>query len=418
MISPTGFDHSGKQFNSNILVINSGSSTIKYQLLNLDKKSVLLKGRITGIGSTQGRHNYFWVDPSGKKHDHSLILHTPDYTQSFSAIATVLTESKCPLPMAIGHRVVHGGEDFKQPTLIDAAVLTKIEQLSILAPLHNPANLQGICVCLKIFSKVPQIAVFDTTFHQTLPDYAYRYALPGSWYAEHKIRRYGFHGISHHYVAKKAAEYLQKPLQKLNLISLHLGNGASIAAIKQGQCVDTSMGFTPLEGLIMGTRCGDIDPSIPIYMQHQTNISAKQVDNELNYKSGLLGLSGNQDMRELLELSETGDPASKLALKMYCQRIKKYIGAYSAVLGQVDAVIFTGGVGENAIKIRRRCCHTLKNLGIAIDDDLNAQAIDQVSSISVAESSVHVLVVRTNEELAIANDVAAFFNRTPETNNY
>ncbi len=400
-----------KQNTSSILVINSGSSTIKYQLLNTDQETVLLKGCVEGIGCSLGKHDYFWVDRSGQKHENLIALKKPDYAQSFSAIVEVLTESKCPSPIAIGHRVVHGGEDFIIPTLIDETVLAKIEQLSILAPLHNLANLQGIQVCLKLFPNVPQVAVFDTAFHQTLPDYAFRYAVPDSWYTEHKVRSFGFHGISHQYIANKAAKYLQKPLEKLKLITLHLGNGASIAAIEQGQCIDTSMGFTPLEGLIMGTRCGDIDPSIPLYMQQETNSSAKQISDKLNHHSGLLGISGNQDMRELLRCSEAGDRTSELALNMYCYRIKKYIGAYTAVLGHVDAIIFTGGVGENAMQIRSRCCHKLKNLGIAIDDDLNAQQlVDQVSLISLADQPVQVLVVRTNEELQIANDVTEILN--------
>jgi len=394
----------------NILVINSGSSSIKYQLLSLAKETVLFKGTVEGIGSSQGKHEYFWTDQSGQKHENVLALQTPDYTKSFSVIAEVLVESQCPTPMAIGHRVVHGGEEFIEPTLIDAVVLAKIEQLSILAPLHNPANHQGILVCLKLFSKIPQVAVFDTAFHRTLPDYAYRYAVPNSWYTEHKIRRYGFHGSSHQYVANKAAELLQKPLRKLNLITLHLGNGSSIAAIEQGQCIDTSMGFTPLEGLVMGTRCGDIDPSIPLTMQQQTNSNAKQINDELNQHSGLLGLSGHQDMRELLKSAEAGDSESELALKLYCYRIKKYIGAYMAALGHVDALIFTGGVGENAVQIRSRCCDNLTNLGITIDDALNAQAIDFISVISIDGNPIHVLVIRTNEELQIANDVAEILN--------
>jgi len=394
-----------------ILVINSGSSTIKYQLLNLAQETVLLKGTVDGIGFSQGRHEYFWVDRTGKKHENFIILQHPDYAQSISTIIDILVDSKHPPPTAIGHRVVYGGEYFSQPTLINPKVLAKIEKVSALAPLHNPANVQGIRACVELFPQVSQVAVFDTAFHQTLPEYAYRYAVPEAWYSEYKIRRYGFHGISHRFVANKAANYLQKPLPKLNLITLHLGNGASIAAIKQGQCIDTSMGFTPLEGLIMGTRCGDIDSSIPLHMQQRTNCSTKQISDELNHHSGLLGLSGNQDMRELLRCYEAGDPASILALDMYCYRIKKYIGAYIAALGHVDAIIFTGGVGENAIQIRSRCCNNLKILGIAIDNDLNAQPVNQISIISDAESLVCVLVVRTNEELQIANDVEESLKR-------
>ncbi len=401
-----------RQANKHILVINSGSSTIKYQLLNVDKETILLKGVVEGIGFPQGKHDYFWLDGAEQKHENSADLQYPDYTQSFAAMVDVLSSIKYLKPSAIGHRVVHGGEFFSQPILINSKVLQQIEQISSLAPLHNPASVQGIRACLELFPDLPQVAVFDTAFHQTMPEYAYRYAVPDAWYAQHHIRRYGFHGTSHQYIAHKAAEYLQKPLNKLNLISLHLGNGASIAAIEQGQCIDTSMGFTPLAGLIMGTRCGDIDPSIPLYMQQQTSMSAKQLSDELNHHSGLLGLSGNQDMRELLNAAEAGDHASELAINMYCYRIKKYIGAYTAALGQVDAIIFTGGVAENSAIIRSRCCHNLHALNIVIDHELNAQPVDQVSTISIANNDLHVLVVRTNEELQIANNVVKLIYKT------
>lgn len=406
----TDTHRSDKHHDDCILVINSGSSTVKYQLLDIGTETVWIKGMLE-IGQAQGKHLYHWRDGSGQLHENRSVLQNPTYSVCFAAIAKVFTTVKCPQPSAIGHRVVHGGEDFVIPTLITPEVLAKIEQLSQLAPLHNPANEQGICVCLDLFPNVPQVAVFDTAFHQTMPDYVYRYPLPDSWYSKYNIRRYGFHGSSHRYVSGKAAEFLQKPLESLNLITLHLGNGASIAAIEHGLCIDTSMGFTPLEGLMMGTRCGDIDPSIPLYMQQATNMSVVQVSDELNHHSGLLGLTGSQDMRELLNRSELGDQPSELAISMYCYRIKKYIGAYIAALGQVDALVFTGGVGENAADIRTRCCNDLNVFGIAIDHDLNRLPVDQISAISPAGHSLYVLVIRTNEELQIAQEVVALLNQ-------
>jgi len=390
-----------------ILVINSGSSTIKYQLLDMATESVLLKGLIEGIGQQQGSHHYQWIDEAGLQQENEITLDQPNYVDSFTAIAKALSELQSDQPSAIGHRVVHGGEQFSKPTLIDADILTSIEQLSTLAPLHNPANILGIKACLALYPAIPQVAIFDTAFHQSMPDYAYRYAVPESWYRDYGIRRYGFHGTSHHYVANKAADYLNKPLETLNLISLHLGNGASAVAIQQGQCIDTSMGFTPLEGLMMGTRCGDIDPSIPLYIEQVTNNNSHQVSQQLNNDSGLKAIAGTADMREVIKACKAGDKASELAINMYCYRIKKVIGAYIAALGSLDAIIFTGGIGENSAIIRQRCCDKMETLGIDIDSQLNAQANESgVFSINSTQGKLPLLVIKTNEELQIAYDVA------------
>jgi acetate kinase len=279
--------------------------------------------------------------------------------------------------------------------------------LAALAPLHNPPNLLGIELAANAYSDLPQVAVFDTAFHHTLPEHAYRYAVPETWYREHHVRRHGFHGISHEYVAQRAAAHLGKPLSELNLITLHLGNGASAAAIQGGRCIDTSMGFTPLEGLVMGTRSGDLDPAIPLHVERVTGMGWKSLDHILNHECGLKGLTGVNDMREILQRAEAGDAAAKLALNMYCYRIRKYIGAYHAVLGRVDALVFTAGVGENAPPVRAQACAGLERLGIAIDDAQNGKAIDEIAEVHQPGQGVSVLVIRTNEELQIARQVRA-----------
>lgn len=391
-----------------ILVINCGSSTLKYKLLAIATNQILLKGIFEGIEQQQVQHSYSWLDDQKQSQEQNDALTNSSYATCFNAIAEVIRSIKCKSPTAVGHRVVHGGEEFIKPTFINETIIAKIEQLSVLAPLHNPINLQGICLCIDLFPNVPHIAVFDTAFHQSMPDYAYRYPIAESWYSDHHIRKYGFHGSSHQYVAQQAANYLQKPLATLNLISLHLGNGDSVTAIQQGRCIDTSMGFTPLAGLMMGTRCGDIDPAIPLYMQQSANMSPTQVSDELNHQSGLLAMAGNHDMREILKQSNNGDPASELALKMYCYRIKKYLGTYFAILGRVDAIIFTAGVGENSAEIRSRCCLQLDHIGINLDAELNEQTIDDISAINTSTSLIKLLVIKTNEERQIANEVSAF----------
>ncbi|MGR9115123.1 MAG: acetate/propionate family kinase [Gammaproteobacteria bacterium] len=384
-----------------ILVINSGSSSVKYQLLSLPAERVIAQGLVDDIGGGHSRH----IRSGANISDSTVTGAISDHDRAFRIILQALSEPLHGRPLAaIGHRVVHGGERFVEPTRIDRHVLAEINDLSVLAPLHNPGNVLGIRICLELFPEVPQVAVFDTTFHRTLPDYAYRYAIPDSWYRDYGIRRYGFHGSSHRYVAQKAAEFLKRPLAELNLITLHLGNGASVSAIENGRCVDTSMGFTPLEGLVMGSRCGDIDASIPLYIQQVGALSPEQVHGVLNHQAGLKGLAGTNDVRELLSRDERGDEAAALALAAYVYRIRKYIGAYSAVLGRLDALVFTGGVGEHAPKIRSRCCRNLELLGITIDDALNNEPVVPVAVVSRGGRPVRVLVICTNEELQIAYD--------------
>jgi acetate kinase len=304
--------------------------------------------------------------------------------------------------LGIGHRVVHGGEAFREPALIDGEVVEAIRGLIPLAPLHNPSNLLGIEVARERFPGVPQVAVFDTAFHQTLPPRAYRYALPHELYETHQVRRYGFHGSSHAYVAKEAARHLGLPIEEADLIILHLGNGASAAAVQGGMSIDTSLGMTPLEGLVMGTRCGDLDPSIPFYLMRRTGRKPEEVESLLNKESGLKGICGASDMREILAAAAQGNERAGLAVEMFCYRIKKYIGAYHAVMGRLGALVFTGGIGENAAPIRQRVCEGLEHLGIAIDRVKNETAQGPIAELQQEGSLVTVLVVRTNEELEIA----------------
>ena len=338
----------------NILIINSGSSSIKYKFFSMPKERVLAKGSIEKIGERGSKI---------KTHQQGL--------------ASILKKIKD--IDAVGHRVVHGGEKFKQPVRVNSAVINKIKEFSKLAPLHNPPNLEGIYSCKKFLADIPQVAVFDTAFFQTIPNYAFIYGLPYNFYKKHGIRRYGFHGTSHEYVAGEASRKLNKPLSKLNLIICHLGNGCSVAAIKNGRAVDCSLGFTPLEGLVMGTRCGDIDPQIVIYLQREKKIPVKRIDEILNCRSGLKGISGlSNDMRKLLKSKSA---RAKLSIDIFVYRIRKYIGAYSAVLGKVDAVIFTAGMGENQPRIRNKVCAELFS---------NLKKIPKI------------LVIPTNEELMIA----------------
>ena len=369
---------------STVLVINCGSSTVKYQLLAADAGRLLAGG----VEEVPAR----------------------DHRGAFGRIGAALSRSGALAAgslAAIGHRVVHGGERFQAPARIDAAVCAAIRELAVLAPLHNPANLIGIEVCREAFPDVPQVAVFDTAFHQTLPAHAYRYAVPEAWYRRFGVRRYGFHGTSHRWVAERAAEALGRPLAALNLITLHLGNGASAAAIRAGRCVDTSMGLTPLEGLVMGTRSGDLDPAVPLFVQRAAGLAPEAADAALNQDSGLLGLAGTSDMRELLARERAGDERARLALELYCYRIRKYLGAYSAVLGRVDAVVFTGGIGENAARVRSLACTGLELLGIAVDERANVAAAGEVAEIGSPGTPVRALVVRTNEELQIARETLA-----------
>lgn len=390
-----------------VLVINCGSSSVKYRLFAMPAGEVLASGLVERIGEPRACHRY---SNAGDTAPQSETLSVPDHREALARILTALTAAGTVTDLselaAIGHRVVHGGELFRQPTPINEEVIAQIRELVPLAPLHNPASLSGIEVSLRAAPGVPQIAVFDTAFHHSLPDYACHYALPRHFYSRYRVRRYGFHGISYSYVAGQAARYLQRPLQALNLIALHLGNGASAAAIANGRSVDTSMGMTPLEGLVMGTRSGDIDPAIPFYLQREAALSAGEIETTLNRESGLKGLCGSNDMREVHRLADGGDPAAQLALEMVCHRLRKYIGAYAAVLGRVDGLVFTGGIGENDSWLRARACDGLEILGIRIDARKNSSLEGGDRAIQHEDSPVAVLVVPTNEELEIARQVA------------
>lgn len=388
-----------------ILVINSGSSSIKYQLFDMRQRSVLASGIVERIGEALGRikHN------SG--HEEPLVLekHIDGHRQGLAQMVGLLLDEALGVIAsadeiaAIGHRVVHGGEEFSQPTVITDEVRTAIKRLIPLAPLHNPANLTGIDVAMELFPNAAQVAVFDTAFHQTLPPAAYRYAIPNRLYEEEGIRVYGFHGTSHLFVSKAAAEYLGKAVEETNLITAHLGNGASITAVRGGRSVETSMGFSPLAGLIMGTRSGDLDPVVPIFLASSLGMEPAQIDRLLNKQSGLLGLTGQNDLRDIEARQARGDAQAQLALDMVAHRLKKYIGAYSAVLGAVHALVFTAGIGEHSAVVRRMACQDLQNLGIIVEEKKNlAGPNGPVTEIQAAHSQVKVLIIPTNEELEIA----------------
>ncbi len=401
-----------------VVVINSGSSSIKYEVFESSDFSALSSGLLERIGESESRHTHRAYGPAGTVKETVRTEHVANHEEGFRFILSMPTDSAIIKDSAellgIGHRVVHGGEAFRQPTLIDEKVIETIRELIPLAPLHNPANLSGIEAARRVFPGVPQVAVFDTAFHQSMPPRAFIYALPYSLYALHHVRRYGFHGTSHLWVAKKTASHLGKPLSSLHLITLHLGNGASAAAIRQGQSLDTSMGMTPLEGLVMGTRSGDLDPSIPFYLRRATQMPEGDVEGLLNKGSGLKGICGVNDMREILQMASRGEPQAQLALEVYCYRIKKYIGAYVAVLGRIDAVVFTGGIGENAASVRKQCCHDLDGLGITVDDRKNEKAYPEILEIQKDGAPVKVLAVRTKEEREIAEQTVAALLRGGE----
>ena len=391
---------------STVAVINCGSSSIKYELFNISERVKLASGLVEKIGSPDSHLVQRLRQPDGTFDEQNYTKPLANHREGFDLLASVnqrdrIIQDESEL-FGIGHRVVHGGAVFRAPTVIDDAVTAAIRELIPLAPLHNPANLLGIEVARARFPAVPQVAVFDTAFHQTLPPHAYHYAVPYDWYTEHHVRRYGFHGTSHAYVAQEAANYLGQSLADLNLITLHLGNGASAAALRGGRSIDTSMGMTPIEGLVMGTRCGDTDPAVPFYLMRQLGKSADDIEGLLNDESGLKGICGANDMREILDRAANGDDRATLAIEMFCYRIKKYIGAYTAVLGRVHAIVFTGGIGENAPPIRQRVCEGLEHLGIVIDRTKNAAPNGEVVEVQKQGAPVGVLVIRTDEEWEIA----------------
>ncbi|HMK60526.1 MAG TPA: acetate kinase [Dissulfurispiraceae bacterium] len=389
-----------------VMVLNAGSSSIKYQLFEMKGGSVLTSGLLEQIGEESSRLKYKWINGNGETKESVEEGHIADHSAGLRLILSTTLKVGVIHDLdelsGIGHRVVHGGEAFWKPTLIVDKVVDVIKNMVPLAPLHNPANLLGIEVARKVCPSVPQVAVFDTAFHQTMPSHAYHYALPFSFYKDLKVRRYGFHGTSHHYVAKQCAGFLRRPLSSCNLITLHLGNGTSMTAIKDGESVDTSMGMTPLEGLVMGTRCGDLDPAIPFYLTRATGKSFNEIEQVLNKESGLRGICGHNDMREVERLASAGNASAKLAIDMFCYRIKKYIGAYYAAIGRLDAVVFTGGIGENSSFIRSKSCSGLECFGIAIDEEKNNIRATTITDISAPSSKIKTVIIPTNEELEIA----------------
>ncbi|RXS84513.1 acetate kinase [Streptomyces sp. TM32] len=395
-----------------VLVLNSGSSSLKYQLLDMHDGARLAAGLVERIGEETSRLAHTPLATGGDTRETEGPI--ADHTTALKAVAAELAADglglDSPQLAAIGHRVVHGGLQFTEPTVIDDAVLTEIERLVPLAPLHNPANITGIRTARALRPDLPQVAVFDTAFHTTMPEHAARYALDVATADAHRIRRYGFHGTSHAYVSRRTAALLGKDPSEVNVIVLHLGNGASASAVAGGRCVDTSMGLTPLEGLVMGTRSGDIDPAVTFHLKRVAGMSEDEVDELLNKKSGLIGLCGDNDMREIRRRIDAGgeDGArAQLAFDIYIHRLKKYLGAYTAVLGRVDAVAFTAGVGENAAPVRAAALAGLEQLGMAVDADRNAVRSDEPRLISPEGSRVAVAVVPTDEELEIAQQTYA-----------
>jgi len=398
-----------------VLVINSGSSSIKYRLYDMQREHLLVSGKIERLGDQQSSSVYRIHKASDKFDEYKDNIPVTDHAAGLKQIFAFL-QSSGPLDSmkslhAVGHRVVHGGEAFQAPTLINEDVVHAIREMIPLAPIHNPANLAGIEATQRLCPQVPQVAVFDTAFFQTLPPSAYRYALPDELYRQHHVRRYGFHGTSHQYVARQAANHLQQPLESLRLITLHLGNGASAAAIRDGICIDTSMGMTPLEGLIMGTRCGDLDPSVHFYLARTLGMDLNEIETLLNHDSGMKGLCGASDMREVHRLANKGDEHASLAIDMYCYRICKYIGAYCVSLGGLDALIFTAGIGENDPHIRQSICNRLSTLGIILDKKRNQARANGIIEISSSKSKVGVLVIPTNEEFEIARQTVSVINQ-------
>lgn len=390
-----------------VLVLNCGSSSIKYKLYNMDDQQELASGGIEKIGLPDSFLKFSLKDGSKKIIEQEIQEHTSGIELILKALTNTEYGAIKSLNEidAVGHRVVHGGDKFKSSVVINQEVINNIEYCVDLAPLHNPANLKGIYAIQKILPNVPQVAVFDTSFHQTMPQYAYMYALSYDYYEKYGIRRYGFHGTSHRYVAKRACEFLGLRLENSRIITAHIGNGGSITAIKNGKSIDTSMGMTPVEGLMMGSRSGNIDLGILTYLMEKENLSTQQINEIINKKSGLLGISGvSSDMRDIEAAIEKCNVRAKLALDMYKYYILKYISGYIAVLGGVDAIVFTGGVGENQAILRKYICDSLAFLGVDFNNDLNERSMGREVELSFPTSKVKVAVIPTNEELAIAID--------------
>ena len=394
----------------NILVINCGSSSLKFQLIDSETEKCIAKGLCERIGIEGSRITY---TPDGGEKEQT-VTPMPDHTEAIRLVLEALTNEKTGVVKsldeigAVGHRIVHGGEKIAASTIITDDVMKAIEECNDLAPLHNPANLIGINACKKLMPATPMVAVFDTAFHQTMPEEAYMYGLPYEYYEKYKIRRYGFHGTSHSYVSRKAAEVLGKKYEDLKIIVCHLGNGASVSAVKNGKCVDTSMGLTPLEGLIMGTRSGDIDPAIMEFIAHKEGKNIDEIMTVLNKKSGVYGLSNNlsSDFRDLEDGYNRGDEHCIRTMNTYCYRVAKYIGSYVAAMNGVDVICFTAGIGENAPLVRSLVCEHLGFLGVSIDEDANHKRGEEIA-ISTPDSKTTVMVIPTNEELAIARETVS-----------
>jgi len=390
----------------NVLVLNCGSSSIKYKLFAMDRGGILAAGVIEQIGEHEARQTHQWNVEDNKHQQQITHSRIGNHSRALETIFDQLQKSKLIGDTkdlhGIGHRVVHGGKYFHEPVLIDQQVIAAIRSMIALAPLHNPANLSGIEAAQAFAPWVPQVAVFDTAFHQTIPLHAHIYALPYEYYEKMHIRRYGFHGISHQYVTRQTAKLLNTDMPSLNLISLHLGNGASATAIKQGKSIDTSMGMTPLEGLMMGSRCGDLDPSIPFFLEKQLQLDSSGVEAILNNESGLKGLCGDNDMRAIQERADNDDHRAKLAIDSFCYRIRKYIGAYKALLGEVQALVFTGGIGEHSPQVRALCCDGLEHMGIILDPSRNQECLNASNEIQRVDAETKIFVVQCDEEGEIA----------------
>ena len=388
-----------------VLVVNCGSSSLKYQLINMANEEVMAKGLVEKIGLPDSQLTHKW---NGQKKEIKQSI--PDHQVAVKLVLDILTDAECGVIKsmdaidAVGHRVVHGGEEFAASTLITDEVMKALEKCSAMAPLHNPPNIIGINACKAIMPGVPQVGVFDTAFHQTMPAKAFMYGLPYELYKEDHIRRYGFHGTSHRYVAGEVAKVMGVPVEKLRIINCHLGNGSSLAAIKYGKCVDTTMGFTPLAGVLMGTRCGDIDPAIVLNVMDNHNLSTKEMDTLMNKKSGVLGISGvSSDFRDLGQAAAEGNERAQLALDMFHYQVRKEIGAFAAAMGGVDVITFTAGVGENGIEDRAAIAEGLEYLGAKLDPQRN-NVRGKDALISTDDSTVKMYVIPTNEEIMIARD--------------
>ncbi len=390
-----------------VLVLNSGSSSVKYQLFNMDNRSVLAKGQVERIGMkgavlSHTRHDGHKVKMAGEIIDHQTAI---EYI-----LAILISENHGVLKDrneidAVGHRVVHGGEKFKDSVIITREVIEQLQEFIDLAPLHNPHNIKGINACHQLLKDVPMVAVFDTAFHSTMPDYSYLYGLPYILYKRYGVRRYGFHGTSHYFVSRRARDLMQRDMDDLKMITCHLGNGCSITAIDGGKSIDTSMGFTPVEGLLMGTRSGDVDPALVLHLIGKEELTLGDMNTLLNKHSGLSGISGvSSDMREIEEAMDNGNDRARVAFQMFTYRLRKYIGAYFATLGRLDAIVFTGGIGENSPKVRKRALENFEFAGLKIDDQKNEDAVDKEADISADDSQVKAFVIPTNEELVIAVD--------------